>query len=97
MIIVIQVSLILLSCFVFWCEQTKFFANTVKSILIRLFFLTSLIGICYHVPCISTLDYLYQFVIMTCVILLTFVTVLITLKRYEHNKNRHSCNEVIVR
>ena len=84
--IVIQVILLFLAGFVMWCEQTPFFAHTFKSVALRLFVSTGLIGLCYHANVVSSLPYYIQFLLMASIMLITIFTIVIALKRYEYNK-----------
>lgn len=86
MIIVIQVCLLFLAGFIMWCEHTPFFANTVKSILTRMFFATAMIGVCYHVSLLADYPRWSQFTVMAVTILVSFFTVHFVLKRYNYNK-----------
>lgn len=86
MIIVIQVCLLFLTGFILWCEHTPFFANTVKSILTRMFLSTAMIGVCYHVNLLEEYPVWSKFMVMTITLLLSFFTVHFVLKRYNYNK-----------
>ena len=88
MILVIQLCLFILACFVVWCERTPFFSDKFNSVLSRLFISTGFIGLSYHAPELNNYHTSYQFFTMLICVALTFLTIKFVLKRYEHNKLR---------
>jgi len=86
MILIIQICLILLAALVFWCEYSPFFANTVKSIIVRTLVATSMIGVCYNVKYLTHFNYEFQFISMVVVLVVTFLSVRFILNKYRKNR-----------